>query len=452
MKNWSIKTRVTLFYSSFFLCLALWMAVFLFLTTDSAVQNISESTLQKGVKEAANGISYFEDRIEIEPDFDFYTKGASILLYGPKGTPLAGNAPSGFPAQVPLVNDNYQTIKSGEDSWLVYDLLIHHPDASNLWIRGVYPMDNTAATLHFLHRIGLIALPALVLAAVVGGWLITKRAFSPLEKIRRAAAEISAGDDLSLRIELNKGKDELYDLSVTLNQMIERLQKAFENERQFSSDVSHELRTPIAVILSHCDYALEREHTPEEYQKTLENIQIQGKRMSALCAQLLELSQNFHAANSLQKEEVDLSLLCESICEEMSTAAEERQIRLESHIQENLIAQVDEVQWMRLMINLLSNAIRYGKKNGTIRVFLTNASTSEILLKVQDDGPGIPEEQHDKIFTRFYRADDGHSPHAEGSFGLGLSYVKWIAEAHGGSVTLDSKPGAGSTFIVRIPR
>ncbi|WP_434310647.1 sensor histidine kinase [Hominifimenecus sp. rT4P-3] len=452
MKNWSIKTRVSLFYCMFLLGIAALMVLFLFLTTDSAAQNISESTLQKAVKEAANGISYYEDHIEIDPDFDFYAKGSNILLYGPKGTPLAGNAPSGFPAQVPLVSDSYQSVKNGEDSWLVYDLLIHHPDASSLWIRGVYPMDNTAAALHFLHRVGLIALPILVLTAMVGGWLVTKRAFAPLEKIRRAAAEISAGDDLSLRIELGQTKDELYDLSVTLNQMIERLQKAFENERQFSSDVSHELRTPITVILSQCDYALEKGHTPEEYQKTLESIQIQGKRMSALCAQLLELSQNFHAANSLQKEEVNLSLLCESICEEMSTAAGKKQIQLESHIQENLIAQVDEIQWMRLMINLISNAIRYGKEHGTIQVFLEDSSASEILLKVQDDGPGIPEEQQDKIFTRFYRADNRQNPGSEGSFGLGLSYVKWIAEAHGGSVTLDSKPGAGSTFTVRLPR
>lgn len=452
MKNWSIKTRVTLFYSTFFLGLALLTAVFLFLTTDSAVQNISESTLQKGVKEAANGISYFEDRIEIDPDFDFYAKGATILLYGPKGTSLAGSTPAGFPAQVPLVNDSYQTVKNGEDTWMVYDLLIHHPSASSLWIRGIYQMDSSAAALRSLHRIALIALPLLLAAAVIGGWLVTKRAFAPLEKIRLAAAEISAGDDLSRRIELSDTRDELYDLSVTLNQMIERLQKAFENERQFSSDVSHELRTPISVILSHCDYALEKDRSSEEYRKALENVQTQGKRMSALSAQLLELSQNFHAAAALQKEEVRLSLLCESICEEMSVAAEKRGIQIDAQIQENLTAQVDEIQWMRLMINLISNAIRYGRENGHIRVSLAAPSDTEITLEVQDDGQGIPKEKQDKIFTRFYRTGGSQDPGSEGSFGLGLSYVKWIAEAHGGSVELASEPGEGCTFTVRIPR
>ena len=452
MKNWSIQTRVSLFYSTFLLGIAALMVLFLLLTTGTAAQNISESTLQKAVKESANGISYYEDRIEIDPDFNFYAKGSNILLYGPKGTPMAGSTPSGFPAQVPLTSDSFQTIDNGEDSWLVYDLLVHHPDASSLWIRGIYLMDNTAAALHFVHQIALFALPVLFLTAVLGGWLVTKRAFAPLAEIRSAAAEISAGDDLSRRIELHQSKDELYDLSVTLNQMIARLQRAFENERQFSSDVSHELRTPIAVILSHCDYALAQDRTPDEYRKALESIQTQGKRMSALSAQLLELSQNFHAANALQKEEINLSLLCESICEEMGTAAEKRGIQIRAEITENLTAWVDEIQWMRLMINLISNAIRYGKEGGTVLVSLTAPADSEIVLKVQDDGQGIPKEQQDKIFTRFYRTGSSQSSGAEGSFGLGLSYVKWIAEAHGGSVALSSEPGEGSTFTVRIPR
>ena len=174
--------------------------------------------------------------------------------------------------------------------------------------------------------------------------------------------------------------------------------------------------------------------------------------MSALSAQLLELSQNFHAANALQKEEINLSLLCESICEEMGTAAEKRRIRIRAEITEDLTAWVDEIQWMRLMINLISNAIRYGKEGGTVLVSLTAPADSEIILKVQDDGQGIPKEQQDKIFTRFYRTGSSQSSGAEGSFGLGLSYVKWIAEAHGGSVALSSEPGEGSTFTVRIPR
>lgn len=477
MKNWSIKTRVSLFYSAFLLGIAALMIIFLFLTTDSAVQNVTEERLQAAVREAANGISYFESNIEIDPDFDFYAQGATILLYGPQGTPLAGTAPTGFPSQVPLVSDTYQTVQNGSDHWMIYDLLVSHPDATSLWIRGIYLTDNTAAAIRLMHRVALIALPSLFLAAVVGGWLVTKKAFAPVDRIRQAAAEISAGNDLTRRIELPSHQDELYQLSETLNQMIERLQKAFENERQFSSDVSHELRTPIAVILSYCDYALERELTPEEYRKALENIRTQTRRMSSLCAQLLELSQNLQAAGALQKEEVNLALLCDSICEELSAAAEKRGIRIFPEIPEDLEAQVDETQWMRLLINLINNAIRYGREGGEIHVRLfwkpsgkeaagqerlstvpgltqdgSAACQETVVLQVADDGPGIAPEKLDKIFTRFYQADESRHGGKEGGFGLGLSYVKWIAEAHGGNVAVESALGKGTTFTVRIPR
>ncbi len=467
MKNWSIKTRVSLFYSAFLLGIAALMIIFLFLTTDSAVQNVTEERLQQAVREVANGISYFDDRIEIDPDFDFYAQGATILLYGPQGTSLAGTAPTGFPSQVPLVSGTYQTVQNGNDHWMVYDLLVSHPDATSLWIRGIYLTDNTVAAIRLMHRVALIALPSLFLAAVVGGWLVTKKAFAPVDRIRQAAAEISAGNDLTRRIQLPAHRDELYQLTETLNQMMERLQKAFENERQFSSDVSHELRTPIAVILSYCDYALDREHTPEEYRKALENIRTQSRRMSSLCAQLLELSQNLQAAGALQKEEVNLALLCDSICEELSTAAEKRGIRIFPEFPEDLEAQVDETQWMRLLINLINNAIRYGRENGEIHVRLfavpeeassglgrasgTPASDT-VVLQVADDGPGIPPEKLDKIFTRFYQADESRAGSKSGGFGLGLSYVKWIAEAHGGTVSVESQLGKGTTFTVRIPR
>ena len=461
MKNWSIKTRVSLFYSAFLLGIALLMILFLFLTTDTAVQNVTEESLRQAVHESANGISYFENRIEIDPDFDFYARGATILLYGPQGTSLAGTAPTGFPSQVPLSSDSFQTVQNGSDHWMVYDLLVRHPDASSLWIRGIYPLDNTAAAIRLLHRIALIALPSLFLAAVLGGWLMTKRAFAPVDAMRLAAAEISAGHDLSRRLALPAHRDELYQLTETLNQMMERLQKAFENERQFSSDVSHELRTPIAVILSYCDYALDQERAPEEYRKALANIQTQAKRMSSLCAQLLELSQNLRAAEAMQKEEVNLSLLCDSICEELSLSAEKRGMRILPELPEDLTAQVDETQWMRLLINLINNAVRYGREGGSIRVRLASASPDSplalagqetVLLQVADDGPGIPSDKLEKIFTRFYQADESRHSGQDSGFGLGLSYVKWIAEAHGGNVTVESQVGQGTTFTVRIPR
>ena len=450
MKRSSIQTRVTLFYSSLLILLALFLTCFLMFTANTQAHNISRSNLEQAVKEAVDDISYYEDRIEIDPDFDFYSHGVTIVMYGPQGTALIGTTPVGFPTQTPLISDEYQEIQTDSEEWTVYDLYIHHPDASALWIRGIYSMDNTMKTLQSVQKIIAIALPIILVLALIGGRWITRKAFLPVAVMQKAAEEISSGNDLSRRIELHEPKDELYDLASTLNGMIERLQAAFENERQFSSDVSHELRTPISVILSQCDYLLSGSRSEEDYREGLESIQNQTGRMSSLVSQLLELSRTTGKQTLLQKEEVDLAALCEILCEEMEDEAASRKIQILTELPDSLIAHVDQTLFMRLLINLISNGIRYGKDGGFVKVSLEKKE-DHIHLQVSDNGIGIAEENLEKIFQRLYRADKSRTAGDGKSFGLGLSFVRWIAEAHGGDVTVQSILGEGSCFMVTLP-
>ena len=448
MKHLSVKARVTLFYSVILIVVVLLAVGVVFLTVDFQVENSSARELEQTVKDAAEDISFYDDRIEIDPDFDFYKNGVTLVLYGEKGTPLAGTLPQGFPQTMPLVSEEQQTAGTGDTSWTVYNLYLKHPNTSGIWIRGIYSMHNSVQMMRLVRRTVWIGLPALTLVAILGGYLITRRAFRPLTKICEETRQISSGNDLSRRLEVPKSKGEFKVLTETLNDMLSRLEQSFENERQFSADVSHELRTPTAIILSQCEDSLRGEKTGEEYRAAVVSIQKQGKRMASLIAQLLELSRSADAQNLLEKEPIPLAELCESVAEELAPQAAKKNISITTDLDQSVVMEADQVQIIRLLTNLVSNAIRYGKS--TIRLELRRVG-EEAEIAVSDDGIGISEENLPKVFRRFYKGDTARGHEDGGSFGLGLSYVDWIARIHGGRAQVESTLGKGTIFRVFLP-
>ncbi len=447
MKSPSVINRVTLFYACVLFTLTLVICAFLYITAELQAQSISEETLETTVKSSVEDITQYEDHIEIEPSFNFYKNGVAIVLYGAAGTPLAGTTPASFIAETPLMSDNLRRVSSQSEVWLVYDLFIRHPATKGIWIRGIYSFNSSHLLLQSITRVAFIALPVFLLLAIFTGYGITKKAFQPLKNIHDTASSIQSGNDLSRRITLHEPKDEFYELSALLNHMIGRLELAFESERQFSSDVSHELRTPIAVILSQCEYAFTKLEDPALSEECLQGIQDQAQRMSRLVSQLLELSRNLDAKSLLNIEPIALNELCEDVAEQLASAAAKKDIRLLLDICD-VTAEVDQTQIIRLLLNLVSNAIQYGKEHGFVKIRLMQNSENAILA-VSDDGIGIQPENLDKVFRRFYKEDSSRSSH-EG-FGFGLSYVQWITQAHGGTISVQSEAGIGTTFTVYLP-
>ena len=241
----------------------------------------------RAVQNSFDDIECKNDIIQIDNDFDAYTKGVTLLIYGEEGTLIKGSTPQDFPSHMPLQNGDYQELDSGEDIWLIYDLYNTYENGQGIWVRGIYAMDSTLQTLRTVIYITLIVLPLLLLVAILAGRRITNRAFEPVAEITVAANTISTGRDLSKRLPQGEAKDELYDLSETLNDMMERLENAFLAEKEFSSDVSHELKTPISVILAECEYTLQENRSTAEYKESLETIQKQCKRTMSLIQQLL---------------------------------------------------------------------------------------------------------------------------------------------------------------------
>ena len=294
-------------------------------------------------------------------------------------------------------------------------------------------------------QIALIVMPLLVVLASVGGYLIARRALNPIQKISWTARQIGEGNDLKRRIDLGEGDDELHQLAATFNEMFDHLEQSFEQERQFTSDVSHELRTPMAVITAQCEYTLEQERTVEEYEEALRVIRRQGRKMTKLINHMLDFARLEMRSGKYADETLDMAELVNTICQDMKLIREHN-ISLEYQTEAVMFSGNRELL-SRLLTNLVSNAYRYGNENGHIFVDLRQKE-SALILSVKDDGIGIAEDEQEKIFHRFYQTETSRG--GEGT-GLGLAMAYEIVRYYNGTIEVESAPGKGSTFTVRLP-
>ncbi len=313
--------------------------------------------------------------------------------------------------------------------------------SDSIWIRGITPADNTGTAFATINKFVVYSLPLLILVAAILAYFIAKHTIKPVEDITSAAKEISSGNDLSKRIEIGSGKDEIHVLADTFNDMFERLGKSFENERQFTSDASHELRTPLAVIKGECEFALSKNADPDDYPEAFREIQSQADKMTALVSTLLILTRADQNSEKFRLEPNDLSLLCEEVCRSFRS---DRGIRIDYEIENGITMDCEPVLICRLLENLLTNSVKYGKENGKTTVKLYKEENN-IILSVADNGIGMTAEEAEKVFNRFFRADSSRS--SEG-FGLGLSLVSKIAELHGGKASVESEKDKGSEFKI----
>ncbi|WP_343210688.1 sensor histidine kinase [Anaerolentibacter hominis] len=449
-KRLSIKTRVTLWYTLLVLLLVGIGLAYIFTLSNRIQLEKSRELLTSTVSELIPDIELSRNGVE-EDALDFYVAGVSLFLYDEQGRLLAPAGSRGIKVNALLEDDYVKTVEATDGtSCFVYDLYTSVSD-QGIWIRGVLPIAEVTSTIRLMLFTALVMAPVFLVITAAGGFIITRKAFRPVQSIIDTANAISGGGDLSLRIEVeqNSSRDEVARLGLTFNSMFDRLQASFESEKQFTSDASHELRTPIAIILSQCEYGLEQAKTEQEHKEVLESVLRQAKKMSALVSQLLTLARADNGKFQLEIETVNFSELCEIVCEELSLKAEERGISLYPDLEKDLIIEGDQTFLLRMLTNLINNAVCYNRRGGEVRVRLRRQEAC-CLLEVEDNGIGIAPEHLDKIWNRFYQADPSRSARESGS-GLGLPMVKWIVQAHAGSISVTSTPGQGSRFSVLLP-
>jgi signal transduction histidine kinase len=303
-------------------------------------------------------------------------------------------------------------------------------------------------TLQKLRTYSLIALGGLFVSSLGIGWVLSGRVLRPVGAIARTAREIQA-TDLSRRIQLSGPRDELRDLADTIDSMLDRLDEAFQAQRQLIDDASHELRSPLAIIRTTLDASLTPvEATPEERERAVGVVDRATARMSRLVEDLLATARR--DTHGLSDADVELTAIAREAGEESFITDRGLRLRYELSGELHLIGDADGLR--RAVGNLLSNAVRLAPGSSTVTV-ATGRQGSWLWLAVADQGPGIAPEDLPRVFDRFWRGKQSAGParSLQRRTGLGLAIVRQIVESHGGQVAAFSKLGEGSTFVLWLP-
>jgi heavy metal sensor kinase len=310
-------------------------------------------------------------------------------------------------------------------------------------------LDSIDVELAVVRRAIFIGLPLVLALAGVGGWLLATRTLRPLASMAEQAHRIT-GSNLDTRIQVDDAVEELALLVTSFNELLSRLDQAFDTMRRFVADASHELRTPVSVIRGEADVALSKDRGEDEYRESLGIVLDESRRLSRLVDDLLNLARADAGHVRLQTHDFYVNELVAECCRSVQGLASARQLTLECRTEGDLQFTGDEQLLRRLLINLLDNAIRYTPAGGTVTAAIESRPEA-VRISVADTGIGIQADDQAHIFERFYRTGEARS-RRDGGFGLGLAIVKWIAESHQGTVACNSKYGCGSLFTVMLPR
>src|SRR6267154_1692214 len=303
-----------------------------------------------------------------------------------------------------------------------------------------------------LSTFALVLPLGLALALLMGSW-ISRRALAAVDQIITEVREITDGRSLHRRLAEPLMKDELGRLAETLNQMMTRLERSFTALRRFTADASHELKTPLTVLRAGVERAITRPDLAPETLAPLEETLQEVNRMTELLESLLTLARADEGRADLHREAVDLRDIVADVGETGELLAEHAGVRIDIRLPSApLVLPVDRSRIRQLALNLIENAVKYTPRGGQVSVEL-GTNDGRAVFTVADTGIGIAPGDLPHVFDRFWRADSARTRTSErAGTGLGLAICKWIAEAHGGTIDVQSRPGRGTTFTVGLPR
>ena len=309
-----------------------------------------------------------------------------------------------------------------------------------------------AATQAFMRQLWivfLIVFPVVTLIAIGGGYCLIRRALAPVEQIAASAEEITF-HNLSQRLQVSNTGDELEKLSLALNRMISRLEQSFQHTRRFSADASHELRTPLTIIQGELETLAQNKSLPQDTRESLGSLLEESERLHKIVEGLLALAKIDSGGANQDWTAVDLTQLAISTSDQMCLLAEDKGISIVGESSGSVTVHGDSGRLKQVIVNLLDNAIKVTPPGGKV-VIGTSVRNGTALLEVRDTGAGIPASAIPRVFERFFRADASRS-RDDGGAGLGLSIVKSIITAHGGSISVANLQEKGACFQIQLPR
>lgn len=353
---------------------------------------------------------------------------------------------SGLPEDSGLPAAGTRTARSREGKRL---RILAGPVKNDLFLAVVQDEESVWNTLHTLLAILFLALPAALLLAALGGYVLAGRLLAPVGAMARQADKIGA-ESLSERLPVKNPDDEFGKLAVVFNQTLARLQAAFERLQRFTADASHELRTPLTALQSVGEVALQENLDVAAYRDRIGSMLEETSRLTSLVENLLTLTRADSGRLPVNRKPVDIGALVGKAVEDLRVLAEERNQKLTADLPGGIEIPVDADLLRQAVVNVLDNAIKFTPPGGTISVALKDRP-GVAGIEVRDGGPGIPEADRVLIFERFFRVEKDR-PRDAGGVGLGLAIAKWAVEANGGRIEVESREGRGSTFRIVLPR
>jgi len=309
------------------------------------------------------------------------------------------------------------------------------------------PLSVIEEGLRRLRRDFFAGVPLILLAASLGGYFLARKSLAPIALMGQQTRRITA-EKLSARLDVANPRDEAGRLATTINELLGRLDASFKEQQRFVADASHELRTPLAVLRGEAEVALGQERDGREYKESLMLIKDEAERLTRIVENLFLLARQPVDAGGSLKEPVLLNDVVADCARAARVLANQKGLRLEVDASTPVTVNGNYESLQRMLLNLLDNAVKYSAEGG--RICVTLAHCDQALISVSDTGMGIPAEDQSRIFDRFYRVDKARS-RALGGAGLGLSIARTVVEAHGGTISVESDLGRGSTFQVKLP-
>ena len=323
------------------------------------------------------------------------------------------------------------------------------PAGTRYIILASQPLKPVEDELESLREILYFATPIVLLVAGFGGWFLARQGLAPVTAMARTARQISAGSP-DQHLPVVNPRDELGQLATTFNDLLARLNAAFEEQRRFMADASHELRNPLSVINTATGVTLKKEHrAEEEYREALQMVAEQTRRLSRIVNDMFMLARADAGQYPLRKQTLYLNDLLEEAARAGAVLAADRRASVQVTNLPEAIFHGDEDLLRQMLLNLVDNAVKFTPSDGAVTLSLERRK-DEYLLSVTDTGPGVSAEARRHIFERFYRAEKGRTRADDGA-GLGLSIARWIARAHNGDIELDDSETSRTKFIIRLP-
>ena len=446
LKTMRLRDKMTLWYTALTLLMVTAFACALYFITSHVLRDMLEREAQLSMAqiiaqiENENGMLTFENEVPLSSGSMYYiteANGSELASYGDDITLFD---------QFPIEEETLRTVQGTDSEWLLLDSSVVQVDHFTLRVRVAVSCAHNNRVLFILMVVFLIGIPLITLVALAGGFVIAKRSLRPIRQIIHSARIITGGD-LSERIPDPPAKDELGELTDTLNQMLANVETTFIHEKRFTSDASHELRTPVTVMRAYTESLLTESDTTEEQRTGLQSILTECNNMQKIIEQLLTITRGQEGRYSMCMETIELSQICAGIAETLADPLAQRDMTLAIDVPNGLTLLADQSLLTEMLLNLVENAVKYGKSKGHIGIHAIQKN-GQIVLTVQDDGIGIPADALPHIFERFYRVDSARD---RSGTGLGLSIVQWIVQAHHGTIRVESEVGKGTGFYIEFP-